>query len=281
MSRSRFALLLVLPFVLLGLAACGDDETPTGSDGPTGPFDLTFTGDATFQQAHGGQEIHVAVEAGDGSLVASETGTVSAEQDPAFSFTFTGVLEEGGDYALKYWIDSNFTDESTAGVCDPKEADHQWLIDVSGVSDDVRVDDAHRPTETESVCDAFAFDLTFTGDASFQDAHGGQTLTAAAVRTGSGVPGGSMVVATMSTTVSSSADPSFSLDFPGVLALDQEYEIHYWIDSNFGDGTQGTCDEPDDDHQWRLSPFGPVTADVTRADSHRPTETDDVCSTFE
>lgn len=50
----------------------------------------------------------------------------------------------------------------------------------------------------------------------------------------------------------------------------------YWIDSHFGDGTEGTCDEPPDDHQWRIdatddASLGNVAGPVTIADSHRLT----------
>lgn len=278
MVRTTFASVLVLPILAVGLAGCGDDDEG-GMTGPTGPFDFTFQGDASFQGAHGGQEIHVVVEGSAGEVVASETGAVSSSADPSFSFTFSDLLDEGEDYQLKYWIDSNFNG-GTAGVCDPPENDHQWSMSIPAATDDVRVTDTHRPTETASVCEAFAFDLTFSGDASFQGAHGDQDLMAAVVRTGTGVPGGSMIVASQNAVVSASDDPSFSLSFPGVLTRNQEYELHYWIDSNFGGGTVGVCDPPENDHQWRLE-FGPVTDDVVQADSHRPTETESVCSTFE
>ncbi|HSM59323.1 MAG TPA: hypothetical protein VK849_00945 [Longimicrobiales bacterium] len=274
MTLPSFARRMSLAVLLVALAACDDDEPA----GPVGPFDLTFTGDASFQGAHGDQEIHVVVVGSDGVTVASETSTVSSSGDPAFTFSFAGILEEGGSYALKYWIDSNFGG-GTPGVCDPTGNDHQWQIDISAVADDVDIADTHRPGETQSVCDAFAFDLTFSGDASFQGAHGGQTLTAAVVRTGSAVPGGSMVVATTSTTVSGTADPAFSLSFEGVLTLGAEYQLHYWIDSNFGGGTEGVCDPVANDHQWNVD-IGAVTEDVVLADTHRPADTSEVCSTF-
>lgn len=277
MIRQVFGLVLVLPMLAIGLGACDDDDD--GPTGPMGPFNFTFQGDGGFQGAHGGQEIFVVVENSLGEIVASESGTVSASEDPSFSFSFPDLLEEGEDYQLKYWIDSNFGG-GTAGVCDPPETDHQWSMSISAATDDVTMTDSHRPTETSSVCESFAFNLTFEGDASFQGAHGGQDLMAAVVRTGSDVPGGSMIVATDATVVSSSEDPSFSLSFPGILTLNQQYELHYWIDSNFGGGTAGTCDPPENDHQWSLE-FGPVTDDVVQADTHRPTETESVCSTFE
>lgn len=150
MKRLTFASVLV-PLLLMGLAACGDDDD-TGPTGTTPSLDLTFTGDDSFQGAHGGQAIHVGIKDGAGALVASDVGTVSATADPSFSFTFTNVLEENEDYDLDYWIDSNFGDSGTEGACDPPDVDHQWRIDIGAVMDDVTVNDTHRPTETEDVC---------------------------------------------------------------------------------------------------------------------------------
>lgn len=139
---------LLLPLLLVGLVACdGDDSTGTPQT-----FDLTFTGDDTFHNAHGGQTIHVGLRDLSGALVASETGTVSSTAVPSFSFTFTNVLEEGEAYDLEYWIDSNFGDSGTEGACDSPDVDHQWRIDIAPVTDDVTIDDTHRPTETEDVC---------------------------------------------------------------------------------------------------------------------------------
>lgn len=148
MKRSTFTLLCV-PVLIGGLAACDGDD---GGTTPTPSYDLTFTGDASFQNAHGDDPIHVGVRDGSGTLVASETGTVSASETPSFSFTFTDALEEGEDYDLEYWIDSNFGDGGTAGECDSPDVDHQWRIDVAAVTDDVTINDSHRPTETEDVC---------------------------------------------------------------------------------------------------------------------------------
>lgn len=147
-TRSALATLLSVLVVTLVLPACGDDG---GSTGPGATFDLTFTGDASFHGAHGGQDIYVFVTGGDGSVVASAEGTVSETQEPAFSFTMEGVLQEGESYTLNYWIDSNFGG-GTQGACDAPEVDHQWKIDIAPVSDDVTINDTHRPGEVEQVC---------------------------------------------------------------------------------------------------------------------------------
>lgn len=118
------------------------------------------------------------------------------------------------------------------------------------------------------------FDLVFAGDATFQGAHGGQTIAVAVVQTADG-----SVVETASGTVSATADPSFSFSFNDILDDGESYEIHYWIDSNFGGGAAGVCDPPANDHQWRIE-LGAATDDVSLTDTHRPTETEAVCSTF-
>lgn len=151
MKRALFAsvLLLALAPVLVG---CGDDEETTE---PEVTYDLTFTGDATFQDAHGSQDIHVAVvEQGSGEVVAEDDGVVSANDDPAFSFSFPEVLVAGNSYFLDYWIDSNFAG-GEVGTCGPIEDDHQWRIDAGSADSDVEINDVHRPGETESVCSTF------------------------------------------------------------------------------------------------------------------------------
>ena len=117
-------------------------------------------------------------------------------------------------------------------------------------------------------------DLVFSGDASFNGPHGGQPVQVAVVRTDTGE-----VVALASDTVSKSGDPAFSFDFPGTLEDGKAYEVDYWIDSNFGGGTVGTCDPKTQDHQWRV-PLGTVTGNVAHKESHRPAETADVCAVF-
>jgi hypothetical protein len=119
---------------------------------------------------------------------------------------------------------------------------------------------------------AVTFDLVFEGEASFQNAHGGQAIHVALVQGGS-------VLTTRDGTVSGTDDPAFAFTLSGALTEGQAYELHYWIDSNFGGGTVGVCDPPTNDHQWRLT-VPAVTADVTIEDTHRPTETEDVCGSF-
>lgn len=121
---------------------------------------------------------------------------------------------------------------------------------------------------------ANAADLTFQGDSSFQGPHGGQDIHVAVVESDSG-----KVVAKQSGTVSKTSDPAFSFTFKNVLMQGKAYEVHYWIDSNFGGGTAGACDPKAQDHQWNVS-LGMVEGAVTHTESHRPAETTDVCKTF-
>ncbi|MFZ0486565.1 MAG: hypothetical protein WAL83_06170 [Arenicellales bacterium] len=117
---------------------------------------LVFQGDGSFNGAHGGQAIQVAVvEADSGKVVATQSGTVSKTADPSFSFTFSGVLETGKSYDVDYWIDSNFGGGS-AGACDPKAHDHQWKVPLGAVTGDVTHTEKHRPAETTDVCDVFS-----------------------------------------------------------------------------------------------------------------------------
>ena len=137
--------------LLVALGACGDDEVTV----PT-TFQLTFQGDLSFQGPHAGNSIAVAVvQASDGVVMAQQTGTVSATADPAFSFTFTGVLVTGVAYQVHYWIDSNFGG-GTAGVCDPKAIDHQWNVAIAAVTGDVTIAEVHDGANTVDVCTTFA-----------------------------------------------------------------------------------------------------------------------------
>lgn len=118
------------------------------------------------------------------------------------------------------------------------------------------------------------FSLTFRGDATFQGPHGGQTITVAVVRASDGT-----VLARQNGTVSATADPAFSFVFAGLLQAGTDYELHYWIDSNFGGGTAGVCDPRAIDHQWSVE-FLSVSNDITAATAHQPALTEDVCSSF-
>jgi hypothetical protein len=269
---------LALGLALAVGAACDGDDDGNGM-GPEGPFTLTFQLDASFQTPHGGQTIQVAVvEAASGSVVERDDGTVSSSADPAFSFTTGDVLEDNTAYEVHYWIDSNFGG-GAVDVCDAIEVDHQWNVAVPAPSDDVTITESHDPQATEDVCSSFEFDLTFAGDAGFQAAHGGQDIYVAVGAFISDASPDVTVIARADGTVSGSDDPAFSFSFPGVLAAGVDREVRYWIDSNFGGGTFGVCDQPENDHQWKVMVSG-STGDVTVTEMHDPAEVSLVCESF-
>ncbi|WP_458527008.1 hypothetical protein [Onishia taeanensis] len=117
--------------------------------------DLTFQGDASFGGPHGGQAIQAAlIDTGSGQVLAVESGTVLADGDPAFSFSFPGALDSSGSYAVDYWIDSNFGG-GTAGTCDGMQHDHQWRIPISGGDMSTTHVERHDPSAQSAVCASF------------------------------------------------------------------------------------------------------------------------------
>ncbi|MGM0700874.1 MAG: hypothetical protein ACQEUG_00560 [Pseudomonadota bacterium] len=139
-------MLYLLPVALLAAAA------PALADED---HDLTFAGDGTFNTPHGGQTVEVAVyDVTAGEVVATESTTVEQTEDPAFSVSFEGVLEEGKLYDVHYWIDSNFG-EGSEGSCDPVSVDHQWRVALTDISEAVNLTVAHDPAEQAPVCTSF------------------------------------------------------------------------------------------------------------------------------
>jgi hypothetical protein len=118
------------------------------------------------------------------------------------------------------------------------------------------------------------FRLTFNLDASFQGPHGGQSIAIAIVRASDG-----SVVVEANGAVSATEDPSFTWSTGPVMQAGTNYEVHYWIDSNFGGGSSGVCDPKAIDHQWSVELLS-VSNDVTWTTAHQPALTEDICSTF-
>jgi len=255
---------------LVAVPAC-DGGSTTATEGP---YTLTFVGDSSFVAPHGGMPIRIGLVSSTGELLDTQTGTVATSGHPAFSFTFTAALEHGESYRVPYWIDSNFGG-CAAGYCDVKAIDHQWNQAVGPARGDLEVAVDHDAANTERVCETFAFDLTFAGDASFQTAHGQQTAHVALVRAGDGA-----VLVRDSAIVSSNEDPSFAFDFPASRLAGVVYQVHLWIDSNYGGGTAGACDPPENDHQWSVD-LGTTTGDLDVTYSHDPGATTDVCASFQ
>ncbi|MEX2609066.1 MAG: hypothetical protein WEA24_03910 [Gemmatimonadota bacterium] len=117
------------------------------------------------------------------------------------------------------------------------------------------------------------FELVVIGSPTFIAAHSGQDIRAAVVR-------GGQVVATKQSKIAVSGDRGFGFTFPEVLENGANHEFHYWIDSNFGGGVVGGCDDPSIDHQWRVG-LGTAASNKTITEVHRPAETSDVCATFD
>ncbi len=288
MRRWNWTTVLVLPILFAGLAACGDDDDPIdpgNGNGEPETYTLTVTGDDSFGSEHADDDVHVDVEDEGGDLVETESGTVSADGD-AFSFTFDDALTEDEDYTVRYWIDAS--DAGTQGVCDPAgdepSPDYTGTVDITGASEDVD-ETVSFDSEATTDCADFAYNLEFSGDDTFVGAHGDDSIHVAVVRDGD------VVVADSSGTVATTeGEQAFSFTFENALTRHGDYHIDYWIDSNFEDngttGTEGECDDPAIDHQWRIDSEGEedlagVTADVTIEDTHRPDETEEVCATFQ
>ena len=118
------------------------------------------------------------------------------------------------------------------------------------------------------------FQLIFGVDATFQGPHAGDAIMVAVVRTSDGA-----VVEQQTGSVSAATDPAFSFTSLGLLEEGETYQVHYWIDSNFGGGTVGVCDLKAIDHQWNVA-IPAVAGDVTLTEVHDAANTVDVCSTF-
>jgi hypothetical protein len=142
-----------LVLVCLAIAACGGGDGDTVTD--PGPYRLTFSLDASFQTPHGGEPIRIAlVRLSDGLVLVEDIGTVSATDNPSFSFTTTAIMDRGSSYAVRYWIDSNLGG-GTLGVCDPTPFDHQWSTEFYNVTNDINFIVGYEPGLVEYVCDTF------------------------------------------------------------------------------------------------------------------------------
>ena len=124
-----------------------------------------------------------------------------------------------------------------------------------------------------SACGGNEYQLIFAIDATFQGPHTDHAIAVAVVRTSDGA-----VLDEQGGTVSGTADPAFTFTWLDILEEDEAYQIHYWIDSDFGGGTAGVCDFPED-HQWNVA-IAAVTGDVTRTETHDASTISDVCATF-
>ncbi len=152
---ARVASVALLAAAVSTFGACHESShvLDPGWNDLDGPFQLKFSLDASFQALHGGQPIEIAVVR-NGVVIALASGTVSATQNPAFSFTAGAVLERGATHQVRYWIDSNIGG-GTQGVCDPKTIDHQWSTEFPWPTNDVDFTVSYQQWLIEDVCDTF------------------------------------------------------------------------------------------------------------------------------
>ncbi len=146
---------VALSLTCLAVVACGDGGD--GGDGEIdyGPYQLSFSLDASFQAPHGDQPIRIAlVRLTDGVVVGEDIGTVSAVDNPSFVFTTSAVMERGVSYAVRYWIDSNIGG-GASGLCDPTLYDHQWSVEFYNVLNNKDLTVGYEPDLMEYVCGTF------------------------------------------------------------------------------------------------------------------------------
>ena len=116
----------IVSLACVALLACSDDDAggkspPPGGD--NGPYNLIFTGDATYGTAHDGATVYIAiVEDGTGDVVATDDVVITAA---GFSFTFTDVLTRGVTYRADYYVDVN-----ADGACVTTD-DHMWQLAIA------------------------------------------------------------------------------------------------------------------------------------------------------
>jgi hypothetical protein len=144
---------VILMSVCLLASACGDGWDPPSA--LTGPYQLTFTLDSSFQAPHGNQPIRIAlVRLTDNVVIAEDSGYISVSGFSSFRFATAAVMERGVSYAVHYWIDSNIGG-GTLGVCDSTVNDHQWSVEFFSVTNNINFTVGYAPLLTEYVCDTF------------------------------------------------------------------------------------------------------------------------------
>ena len=150
-------ILRTIPLFLacLAIIACNNGGNGSTPSTDPGPYQLTFSLDESFQTPHGNQPIRIAlVRLTDGLVLDADSGTLSAIDDPTFSFTPAAMMDRGTSYAVHYWIDSNIGG-GTLGLCDPTSYDHQWSVEFFSVTNDINFTVGYEPALTEYVCNTF------------------------------------------------------------------------------------------------------------------------------
>lgn len=257
------------------LSACGSSSSSNDQH-------LTFVGNgnaaagAVFNGPHVGQTVRAALLDGATVLEIQKATVAASGTDPAFSFTFSTVIDTSKPYTVNYWIDSNFglTAPAGQGECDPPANDHQWSVPIP--AGQTSFTDLHRPGSTQNVCSTFTFALTFAGDSTFEGPHAGNAFSAGLVK------GSDSKAEDIKTgTVAASGNPAFSVTFDHKVVIGEPFTVKLWIDSNFTGGTVGTCDPPANDHQWSFDvPTAFANHPGTLTETHNAANVTPVCSFF-
>jgi len=151
MFRKTVFLLLIC----LVISACDFGDSGSNATSDPGPYQLIFSLDDSFQAPHGNQPVRIAlVRLTDGMVLEEDFGTISATNDPVFTFAPATMLMRGTSYAVHYWIDSNIGG-GTLGLCDPTSFDHQWSTEFFTPTNDINFSVGYEPTLMEYVCGSF------------------------------------------------------------------------------------------------------------------------------
>ncbi len=107
----------------------GSGSSSSGSASAAGDLVISFTGYAP----HNGQDVYLKVFTEDDTELGEATAVAANE----FEITVSGVIEEGENYTVRWWVDFN-----DSGACE--EADHRWEIaDQPGTADGLALSHAH------------------------------------------------------------------------------------------------------------------------------------------
>jgi len=116
--------------------------------------------------------------------------------------------------------------------------------------------------------------LTLEGDESFHGLHGGQVINVVVVNRNLG---GFLVAEDK--VIISLTNGTFDFGFSRLLAEGVDHGVYYWIDSDIGGGTPGTCDPPEIDHQWSATIVNPREG-ILLSESHVDADNSEVCTFF-
>jgi hypothetical protein len=113
-----------------GVLACNPPINEPGS------FNLAVTIPASYPAEHAGQTYAMALVEGVSGLERdTQVGLILASGEAVV--TFADLVEEGVDYEIHLWIDSNLAG-GTVDTCDgpPAYFDHQWLYQAGQYTED-------------------------------------------------------------------------------------------------------------------------------------------------